>query len=85
VRERRSCSNAARLRTARTIGIYPNSLPKFTIDFRRRMLQRGATRETFSASYWQMRPLLIHLQQNKAGLIADLAILALFLLLLAAR
>ena len=49
------------------------------------MLQRGATCETFSASYWQMRPLLIHLQQNKAGLIADLAILALFLLLLAAR
>jgi hypothetical protein len=29
--------------------------------------------------------LLIHLQQNKAGLIADLAILALFLLLLAVR
>ena len=29
--------------------------------------------------------LLIHLQQNKAGLIADLAILALFLLLLAIR
>jgi hypothetical protein len=28
---------------------------------------------------------LIQLQQNKAGLIADLAILALFLLLLAAR
>ena len=38
----------------------------------------------------RMRPLqktglLIHLQQNKAGLIADLAILALFLLLLAVR
>ena len=29
--------------------------------------------------------LLIHLQQTKAGLIADLAILALFLLLLAVR
>jgi hypothetical protein len=29
--------------------------------------------------------LLIHLQQNKAGLIADLAILALFLVLLAVR
>jgi hypothetical protein len=29
--------------------------------------------------------LLIHLQQNKAGLIADLAILALFVLLLAVR
>jgi len=28
---------------------------------------------------------LIHLQQNKAGLIADLAILALFLVLLAVR
>jgi hypothetical protein len=29
--------------------------------------------------------LLIHLQQNKAGLIADLAILVLFLVLLAVR
>jgi len=28
---------------------------------------------------------MIHLQQNKAGLIADLAILALFLVLLAVR
>jgi hypothetical protein len=55
-----------------------------------RLLQDGATRARFPASYSQMRSLLktgllINMQQNKAGLIVDLAILALFLLLLAAR
>ena len=57
------------------------------------MLQNGATSGGVPPSYWQriaMRSLLksgllINLQQNKAGLIADLAILALFLVLLAVR
>jgi hypothetical protein len=57
------------------------------------MLQHGATNDTTPASYGQgnrMRSLLksgllINLQQNKAGLIADLALLALFLVLLAVR
>jgi len=45
----------------------------------RRLINRTAMRPFLKSG------LLIHLQQNKAGLIADLAILALFLLLLAAR
>jgi hypothetical protein len=57
------------------------------------MLQDGATCATGPPSLRlgnAMRSLLksgllIHLQQNKAGLIADLAILALFVLLLAVR
>jgi hypothetical protein len=57
------------------------------------VLQNGATGTTGPASHTQgiaMRSplksgLLIELQQNKAGLIADLAILALFLVLLAVR
>jgi len=57
------------------------------------LLQHGATCGGGLASNGQakrmrslLKPgLLIHLQQNKAGLIADLAILALFLLLLAVR
>jgi hypothetical protein len=59
----------------------------------RGLLQNGATREVRPASHTQgnaMRSLLksgplVDLQQNKAGLIADLAILALFLVLLALR
>jgi hypothetical protein len=57
------------------------------------MLQNGATNATGPASHWKAKyvrsllksGLLINLQQNKAGLIADLAILALFVVLLAVR
>ena len=57
------------------------------------MLQHGATSAVRPPSHsqgMQMRAplksgLLIDLQQNKAGLIADLAILVLFLVLLAVR
>ena len=45
----------------------------------RRLIGRTAMRSLLKSG------LLIDLQQNKAGLIADLAILVLFLLLLAAR